>query len=77
METIGLMREQPMCQNPLALQQLKRDVYKRQGQCSDSEQAIENMFEDRKTKISKSTFLQRIALEDQENLGFGCGIIRI
>ena len=24
METIGLMSEQPMCQNPLALQQLKR-----------------------------------------------------
>lgn len=47
------------------------------GQCSDSEQAMENLFEDRKTKISKSTFLQRIALEDKENLGFGCGIIRI
>lgn len=49
------------------------------GECSDSEQAEECLFghDSRKGPVSNLTFLQRLALEHPDRLGFACGIIKI
>ncbi len=48
------------------------------GACSDSAQAEENLFSDKKYQSNaKLSSLQRLYKEHQELFGFGCGIIRI
>ena len=46
------------------------------GYCSDSEQAKENVFNnDKHNSLHKLTSLQRLATDEPEILGFGCGVI--
>lgn len=48
------------------------------GFCDDTEQAIENLFENgRKVLNPNSTFLQKAAVDDIKMFGFACGIIEI
>lgn len=48
------------------------------GYCNDSEQAIENLFEDGKViLLSYSTKLQKMAVEHIELFGYACGVIEI
>ena len=46
--------------------------------CEDSEQAMENLFDNGKPNVSqKPTSLQKMAIDHKDILGFGCGIILI
>lgn len=46
--------------------------------CEDSEQAMENLFDNGKPNVSqKPTSLQKMAIDHTDILGFGCGIILI
>lgn len=48
------------------------------GSCEDSEQAMENLFDNGKPNVSqKPTSLQKMAIDHKDILGFGCGIILI
>lgn len=48
------------------------------GSCDDSEQAVENLFENGNfTVLPKATSLQKMAAEKKKLLGFACGIIEI
>lgn len=49
------------------------------GSCSDSEQAMENLFghKAKKEYAANMTHLQKMALERPEQFGFACGIINI
>lgn len=48
------------------------------GVCNDAKQAKENLFADGKRKAAqKATFLQKMAAEHRECLGFACGIRKI
>ena len=48
------------------------------GSCEDSEQAMENLFDNGKPNVSqKPTSLQKMAIDHTDILGFGCGIILI
>ena len=48
------------------------------GSCNDSEQAKENLFNnDKHNSLNKLTSLQRLATDNQEICGFGCGVIML
>lgn len=47
------------------------------GSCNDSEQAIENLFDNANHIPIKTTFLQKMATEHKERFGYACGIINI